>query len=75
MEKLLKKRYQLFKKRRCFKSKIHVFVANKVEEKLYRKKMDPDTYGQIVVSKEGLVNQEYLLVNISLWVPVLFYFR
>ena len=29
------------------KEKIHVFVANKTEEKLYREKMDPNTYGKI----------------------------
>ena len=43
------------------KSKIHVFVANKTEEKLYREKMDPDTYGQIVVGKKGLVNQRIFI--------------
>ena len=39
-------------KRRCFQSKIHVFVANKVEEKLYREKMDPDTYGILLLVKK-----------------------
>jgi len=43
------------------KSKIHVFVANKTEEKLYREKMDPDTYGKIVVGKKGLVNQRIFI--------------
>ena len=31
------------------KKRIYVFVANKTEEKLYREKMDPDTYHKIVV--------------------------
>jgi hypothetical protein len=37
--------------------KIYVFVASKTEEKLYREKMDPKTYGKIVVGKKGLVPQ------------------
>ena len=39
------------------KKRIYVFVANKTEEKLYREKMDPDTYHKIVVGKKGLVPQ------------------
>ena len=39
------------------KKRIYVFVANKSEEKLYREKMDPDTYHKIVVGKKGLVPQ------------------
>ena len=39
------------------KKRIYVFVASKTEEKLYREKMDPDTYHKIVVGKKGLVPQ------------------
>ena len=39
------------------KKRIYVFVANKTEEKLYREKMDQDTYHKIVVGKKGLVPQ------------------
>ena len=39
------------------KKRIFVFVANKSEERLYREKMDPDTYHKIVVGKKGLVPQ------------------
>lgn len=39
------------------KKRIYVFVANKTEERLYREKMDPDTYHKIVVGKKGLVPQ------------------
>ena len=39
------------------KKRIYVFVASKIEEKLYREKMDPDTYHKIVVGKKGLVPQ------------------
>ena len=38
-------------------NKIFVFVASKTEEKLYREKMDPNTYHKIVVGKKGLVPQ------------------
>lgn len=38
-------------------NKIFVFVASKSEEKLYREKMDPNTYHKIVVGKKGLVPQ------------------
>ena len=49
------------------KSKIHVFVANKTEEKLYKEKMDPNTYGKIVVGKKGITNQR---IFISKYFPV-----
>jgi hypothetical protein len=39
------------------KKRIYVFVANKSEEKLYKEKMDPNTYHKIVVGKKGLVQQ------------------
>jgi len=39
------------------KKRIYVFVASKSEERLYREKMDPDTYHKIVVGKKGLVPQ------------------
>jgi hypothetical protein len=39
------------------KKRIYVFVASKTEEKLYREKMDPNTYHKIVVGKKGLVPQ------------------
>lgn len=39
------------------KKRIYVFVANKSEERLYREKMDPNTYHKIVVGKKGLVPQ------------------
>jgi len=38
-------------------NKIFVFVASKSEEKLYKEKMDPNTYHKIVVGKKGLVPQ------------------
>ena len=43
------------------KDKIHIFVANKVEEKLYREKMKPGTYGKIVVGKKGITNQRIFI--------------
>jgi len=45
------------KKGKVDKRRIFVFVASKTEEKLYREKMDPDTYNIIVVGKKGLVPQ------------------
>jgi hypothetical protein len=45
------------KKGKVDKRRIFVFVASKTEEKLYREKMDPDTYNEIVVGKKGLVPQ------------------
>lgn len=40
---------------------IYVFVANKLEEKLYREKMDPTTYGKIVIGKKGIVQQRQFI--------------
>lgn len=56
-EEITKKTLPTLKRGKVDKHKIHVFVANKTEEKLYREKMDPDTYGKIVVGKKGLVQQ------------------
>lgn len=39
------------------KNKIYVFVANQQEEVLYRKHLDPTTYGHIIIGKKGLKNQ------------------
>lgn len=39
------------------REKIHVFVANKQQEKLYREKLDPTTYGKIVVGVKGIAQQ------------------
>lgn len=55
--KLLLKLYLRLKEVRLIKKRIYVFVANKGEEKLYREKMDLDTYYKIVVGKKGLVPQ------------------
>ena len=54
---IIKKTLPTLQRGKVPKGKIHVFVANKTEEKLYREKMDPNTYGKIVVGKKGLVNQ------------------
>ena len=43
------------------KEVIHVFVANKTEEKLYREKLDPKTYGEIVVGEKGITNQRIFI--------------
>ena len=56
-EEITKKTLPTLKRSKVNKNKIHVFVANKTEEKLYRKKLDPNTYGKIVVGKKGLVQQ------------------
>ena len=45
------------KKGKVDKKRIYVFVASKTEEKLYKEKMDPNTYHKIVVGKKGLVPQ------------------
>mgnify|MGYP001361352097 CR=1 FL=1 len=45
------------KRGKVSKDKIHVFVANKTEEKVYREAMDPNTYGKIVVGRKGIVQQ------------------
>tara|TARA_B100000963_G_scaffold155138_1_gene134985 strand:+ start:215 stop:1087 length:873 start_codon:yes stop_codon:yes gene_type:complete len=56
-EEITKKTLPTLKRGKVDKNKIHVFVANKTEEKLYREKLDPNTYGKIVVGKKGLVQQ------------------
>ena len=60
-EELTKKTLPTLIKGKVPKNKIYVFVANKTEEKLYKEKMDPDTYGHIVVGKKGLVNQRIFI--------------
>ena len=60
-DEVTKKTLPTLKKGGVPKNKIHVFVANKTEEKLYKEKMDPDTYGHIVVGKKGLVNQRIFI--------------
>tara|TARA_B100001094_G_C18150963_1_gene783658 strand:+ start:1130 stop:1921 length:792 start_codon:yes stop_codon:yes gene_type:complete len=54
---LSKKTLPTLKKSKIHKDKIHVFVANKTEEKLYKKHLDPTSYGKIIVGKKGLVPQ------------------
>ena len=56
-EEITKKTLPTLKRGNVNRDKIHVFVANKTEEKLYKKKMDPNTYGKIIVGKKGLVQQ------------------
>ena len=56
-DEITKKTLPTLKKGKVNKDKIFVFVANKTEEKQYRDKMDPSTYGKIVVGKKGLVPQ------------------
>jgi len=43
------------------KNQIYVFVANKTEEKLYRNKLDPNTYNEIVVGVKGITNQRIFI--------------
>lgn len=54
---ITKKTLPTLKKGKVPADKIYVFVANVTEGKLYREKMDPKTYGKIVVGKKGLVPQ------------------
>jgi len=54
------------KKGKVDKKHIYVFVANKTEEKLYREKMDPNTYHKIVVGKKGIGPQR---IYISQYFP------
>ena len=56
-DEITQKTLPTLKKGKVNKDKIFVFVANKTEEKQYRDKMDPSTYGKIVVGKKGLVPQ------------------
>ena len=50
-DEITKKTLPTLKRGNVNRDKIHVFVANKTEEKLYREKMDPNTYHKIVVGK------------------------
>jgi len=54
---LSKKTLPTLKRSKINKNKIYIFVANKTEEKLYKKYLDPNTYGKIIVGKKGLVQQ------------------
>jgi len=56
-DEITKKTLPTLKKGKVNKDKIFVFVANKTEEKKYREKMDPSTYGKIIIGKKGLVQQ------------------
>ena len=54
---ITKKTLPTLKRGKINKDKIYVFVANKTEAKLYKEKLDPNTYGEIIVGKKGLVQQ------------------
>ena len=54
---LSKKTLPTLKRSKINKNKIYIFVANKTEGKLYKKTLDPDTYGKIIIGKKGLVKQ------------------
>ena len=60
-DEITKKTLPTLKKGKVKKDKIYVFVANKQEEKLYKKKMDPKMYNQIVVGKKGIVEQRVFI--------------
>ena len=56
-EEITKKTLPTLKRGKVDKNKIHVFVANKTEEKLYKDKLDPNTYDKIIIGRKGLVQQ------------------
>ena len=56
-EEVTTKTLPTLKRGKVDKKRIFVFVANKSEERLYKEKMDPNTYHRIVVGKKGLVPQ------------------
>lgn len=56
-EEVTTKTLPTLKRGKVDKKRIFVFVANKSEERLYKEKMDPNTYHKIVVGKKGLVPQ------------------
>lgn len=51
------------KKNKISKDKIYVYVADKEEYELYKKTLDPDLYGKLVVGKKGLVPQRQFIMD------------
>jgi len=45
------------------KKKIHVFVANQTEKKVYQDTIDPELYGHLVIGKKGLRNQRNFITK------------
>ena len=43
--------------------KIYIFVANKEEEKLYKKNLPPDSYYKIIIGVLGINNQRKFMIN------------
>jgi hypothetical protein len=58
-----KKTLQTLKDGGVPKSVIHIFVANKAEEKLYEASVPKDLYGKIVVGKIGISNQRKFIAK------------
>jgi hypothetical protein len=44
-------------------SKIHIFVANKAEEKAYKEALPSDSYHKIIIGKIGITNQRKFMVK------------
>ena len=58
---LSNKTLALLKKYKISPNKIHIFVANKKEEKLYEEKLDKALYNKIVVGKKGITKQRIFI--------------
>lgn len=54
---IVNKSLQTLKRGGVSPAKIHIFVANKQQEKLYKEAVPDDLYGKIVVGKKGIANQ------------------
>lgn len=39
------------------RTRIYIFVANQEEKEIYKNKLDPNTYGHLIVGEKGLKNQ------------------
>ena len=42
---------------------IHIFVANKKEEDIYRNELDPNSYHKLIVGKKGIKNIRNFMAN------------
>ena len=56
-EEITQKTLKTLKSGKVDPKKVHVFVANKDEEKKYKEAMNPSEYGKIVVGVKGIQNQ------------------
>lgn len=60
---IAKKTLALLKKYKIKPNKIHIFVSNKSQKKLYEDNVDKMLYNKIIIGKKGITNQRIFISN------------